>query len=822
MATAKKTFTQIAPYEAVGIVAAQSIGEPGTQMSLPYGEKVIVKERGAVKIVEIGAFIDAKMKARGFVSEDGHEICDLREREEVYAPSFTADEKVEWKKVSALSRHRSPEKLVRITLRSGRRITATPFHSFVIRRNNAVVAVAASALKKGMRLPVVRNLWLAETLSRMDLQPALEAGIKHLTSSNGMLCAYSRQNSRPLPRNFAPDAESGWFTGIYLAEGHSGRSCLSISNANPAVQEKVRSFAHKRGIAMNEYENRMGFAPSRDLRLNSTLLSQFLEAETGRGSHAKKVPEFAYSAGDEFVSALLRGYFDGDGNVNVERKVIRLSSVSKGLLDGIALLLARFGIFATKRRDKKCCTLSISYRHANAFLEKIGSDIGEKRSALEKLAAIQSEIGYNAVDVIPGIGDALLSAARKTGLPSRMVKSCTRRDKIGRSTLVKYLNVFDSIASREGISMPELEPLRKAAEGDAVWDEISDIEEVASEHESVYDFTVPGTETFATFEGVITHNTMRTFHYAGVAEHVPTGLPRLIEIVDAKKEPKKPIMDIYLKSDFRSEEKAKDVSYNLESVSIGQVASVSDDLERKRLTVKFNEKDAKEMGITFRMLRDAVEKMSVFGIEVKEEDKRIVIAPRGKKGDEINLRQLRRLTNSIRHALIKGVPGVKRAVVVKEGGETFIRAGGSNILGVMSHSAVNPKKIYTNSIKQIESVLGIEAARNAILREIKQVLDMQKLYVDVRHIMLVSDALCVEGMVKSVGRHGLSGQKTGVFGRAAFEETIKHLVNASVKAEEDRLVGVTENIIVGQTVPMGTGKIRLVVSAPKKKHRKSE
>lgn len=318
-----------------------------------------------------------------------------------------------------------------------------------------------------------------------------------------------------------------------------------------------------------------------------------------------------------------------------------------------------------------------------------------------------------------------------------------------------------------------------------------------------------------------TQMTMRTFHYAGVAEHVPTGLPRLIEIVDAKKEPKKPIMDIYLKSDYRSEEKANDVAYDLESVSVGDVASVIDDMTRKRIMVRFNEKDAKELGITFKMLREAVEKTSTFSTEIRDEEKKIIIAPKGKKeGVEVTLRALRRLSNSLRSVLIKGVSGVKRAVVIKEGGENFIRASGSNILGVITHPAVNPKRIYTNNIKRIGDVLGIEAARNAILREIKQVLDMQKLYVDVRHIMLVADALCAEGTAKSVGRHGLSGHKAGVLGRAAFEETIKHLVNASVKAEEDRLVGVTENIIVGQTVPVGTGRIKLLVNRPRKKSKK--
>jgi DNA-directed RNA polymerase subunit A" len=72
------------------------------------------------------------------------------------------------------------------------------------------------------------------------------------------------------------------------------------------------------------------------------------------------------------------------------------------------------------------------------------------------------------------------------------------------------------------------------------------------------------------------------------------------------------------------------------------------------------------------------------------------------------------------------------------------------------------------------------------------------------------------GTIKSIGRHGLSGGKVGVLGRAAFEETVKHLINAAAMAEDEKLVGVTENIIVGQTVPVGTGKIKLVMKPNKK------
>ncbi len=315
-----------------------------------------------------------------------------------------------------------------------------------------------------------------------------------------------------------------------------------------------------------------------------------------------------------------------------------------------------------------------------------------------------------------------------------------------------------------------------------------------------------------------TQMTMRTFHYAGVAEHVPTGLPRLIEIVDAKKEPKKPIIDIYLKKSYRSQAEAEKVAKELGSVFISDVASVNDDLENLAIRIKYSEKDGKVLGVTFNMLKKVIEE---FSTDIRVSGSKMLLKPKplkGKKGEKkrITAKFVRKLANKMKNAIVKGVKGIHRAVVIRdEKGEYFIRASGFNIIGASEHPAVDPSRVYTNNVKEIERIYGIEAARNAIKKEINDVMNMQRLYVDIRHITLISDAMTHSGDIKSIGRHGLSGQKTGVLGRAAFEETVKHLINASSIAEEEHLVGVTENIIVGQTVPVGTGKIKLLMKRTK-------
>ncbi len=316
-----------------------------------------------------------------------------------------------------------------------------------------------------------------------------------------------------------------------------------------------------------------------------------------------------------------------------------------------------------------------------------------------------------------------------------------------------------------------------------------------------------------------TQMTMRTFHYAGVAEHVPTGLPRVIELVDVRKRPKKPIVDIGLKKELcKDRKKAEEFAYKIEAVSVEEIANVYEVMRDKKIIVEFDRNAAEIYKIDFEMLNKALR----FKNKKVEGDK-IIIEVKAKKSKDKKRNEtkaLRRLYNKIKKKVVKGIEGITKAVVVEKDGEYFIRASGDNIKALLKFEEVDPSKIYTNNIKMIEEVFGIEAARNALVRELKQVMDMQGLTVDIRHIMLLADGMCFSGTVKNVGRHGLAGSKASVLARAAFEETIKHLTEAATKGEVDRLMGVSENIIVGKTVPIGTGRVILEYKPEKVKNKK--
>jgi len=170
---------------------------------------------------------------------------------------------------------------------------------------------------------------------------------------------------------------------------------------------------------------------------------------------------------------------------------------------------------------------------------------------------------------------------------------------------------------------------------------------------------------------------------------------------------------------------------------------------------------------------------------------------------------------------VKGVKDVRRALIRKEGEEYVINTEGTNLAEALRIPGVDAARTWTNSIIEIADVLGIEAARTAMIREAKGVLEEQGLEVDLRHVMLVADLMTTTGKIRQIGRHGVSGMKDSVLARAAFEVTVKHLLEAAVAGEEDQLRGVTENVIIGQVVPVGTGMVELLMN-PGKKTPKSE
>jgi len=301
-----------------------------------------------------------------------------------------------------------------------------------------------------------------------------------------------------------------------------------------------------------------------------------------------------------------------------------------------------------------------------------------------------------------------------------------------------------------------------------------------------------------------TQMTMRTFHFAGSSGiQVTLGLPRLIEIFDAKKEPTTSTMTLYLKKKYNNKTDSERVADMITEKNLrNYLETVSLDLVNKNIKIKF--KKIKKSDI-----KDIVDKLQKktknYKISVKETT--LMIESKEKK---LTIKDLQRIKKKLLDLAVSGMPDVKNAIVVKEADDWVIKTLGSNFLKVQHYKEIDFMRSYTNNVHELANVLGIEAARSALIKETKNTMKQQGLDIDVRHIMLVADTMTFTGVIKPVGRYGVAGMKQSILTRAGFEETIKHLVKASVRQEEDTFNAIFDNVMINQPVPVGTGMFDLI------------
>lgn len=314
---------------------------------------------------------------------------------------------------------------------------------------------------------------------------------------------------------------------------------------------------------------------------------------------------------------------------------------------------------------------------------------------------------------------------------------------------------------------------------------------------------------------------LRVFHLAGVAEAlaVGMGLPRLIEIFDARKKPGTPKMEVYLKRGFGRDinEVKKTAAMIKETRLSGIVLEFSISITNLRVELTLNKPIMRDLRITetqlIKILADSFK-----GAKVKQYKDFIALTPAGEK--ENDLSEVYQLKEKCKDVHIKGIKGIANVLPIKKDTEFIILCDGTNLKSVMKIDGVDETRTVGNDIFEIADLFGIEAARQAIINEAVEVIKNQGLDINVRHIMFLADVMTNSGEIRGVTRSGITGKKESVLARASFETPIKHIVNASLVGEVDPLNSVIENVILNQPVPLGTGLPDLVAKMDEKKPRK--
>ena len=314
-----------------------------------------------------------------------------------------------------------------------------------------------------------------------------------------------------------------------------------------------------------------------------------------------------------------------------------------------------------------------------------------------------------------------------------------------------------------------------------------------------------------------TQMTLNTFHFAGVAEmNVTMGLPRIIEILDGRKTISTPMMEIFLKNPYNKGKDIRKIAMSIKETVFEEIAKeFSINIVDSKIEITLDKEKMKELDINGNQLMTILKKGVKGSIHnMKVDDDKLLIKVKSK---EDNLNEVYKVQEKMKKAFIKGVKGIKQVLPVKRDDEFIIITAGTNLKKIFEMDWVNLERTISNDIYEIYQVFGIEGARQAIINEVYKVIEAQGLNVDIRHIMLASDTMCANGAIKGITRYGVVSEKSSVLARASFETPIKHVLNASLIGEVDKLNSVVENVMLNQAVPVGTGLPGLLTKIKKKK-----
>jgi DNA-directed RNA polymerase II subunit RPB1 len=926
----------VAPGEMVGMIAAQSIGEPTTQLTLnsvAYDSELLLRIDGAIRVVKIGEYIDNYIpKARKSEEHPNDtKLLYVNDDEEVYVPSVDEDGNTSWKRVEALTRHPvvnldGTNTVLRVTTKDGRSVIATKAKSFLtIDDDNKLVATNGSELKVGDYLPVnirafempdVREFDVSSILKKTEyafgseMHKALSYSSEHYwwskhaktdftvpyNRSDTFLeamktephvdkktgnVASARQSFLPgivypkkrfigggnIPEHIPLDFDFGYLIGAYCAEGCTTRTQISIANNCREFFAPIERLMEKWNITTKYYihndKNGVGWTSS-DLRIYSIVLTDILDILCGKGSPNKCVNYLLFNSNKEFMKGLISAYFAGDGCISKKTCGITAYSVSRTLLENIQSILCYwFGIHTKIKTNKlqltnnigsknilQGYTLSMKADGAKIFANEIPMLIEYKQERLNqfKLQYLELQsLSTETSDIIPKFTD----------------KYGDVHTKMNRSKLLERFNV----------------PFK-----DVRFDEIVTIEEIPNPTEWVYDLTVEITRTFSVLNGAILND---TFHLSGDASksQVTRGLPRIEELLSLSENTKNPSTTIYLKpSDESNKDAAADLIPTIEltrledivksveicfdpSDSPSETKIVADKLilaqyaefQRMLKDVGGEDETECERERSKWILRMEMDRESMYEKRVTMDDVHFAIKAVYSKNDKSEVSciysdynsdnlvfrirldfqkkdkepktldqtdkiyQLKTFQDALMNNIIlRGIKGIRNVLarkvvdmVAKENNtfrkkETWVLdTTGSNFMEILSLKTIDARRTISNDIQEINRVLGIEAARQALFNELYEAFDTT--YINHHHISLLCDRMTSSSNLISIFRHGINNDDIGPIAKASFEETPEMFLKAARHAEVDHMRGISANVMCGQEGFYGTNAFKVML-----------
>ncbi|KAJ2703227.1 DNA-directed RNA polymerase III subunit C1 (rpo31) [Coemansia sp. IMI 203386] len=318
-----------------------------------------------------------------------------------------------------------------------------------------------------------------------------------------------------------------------------------------------------------------------------------------------------------------------------------------------------------------------------------------------------------------------------------------------------------------------------------------------------------------------TQMTLKAFHFAGIASmNVTMGVPRIKEIINAAKNISTPVVSCKLIND-KSVSSARIVKGRIERTLLGDIAYSIDEVYTVSscfIAVQIDMEVIRKLQLEL-SLEDICQAISTApklkigsNVHIDRPCKlNVFVSPKDPKDLHYELQKLKRALPNI---IVHGHPSAQRSVIMskQDGSNRYtLSVEGNSLIEAMTTDGVDGRSTYSNHMMDNLRYLGIEATRSIIIRELSDIFSNYSISIDIRHLMLLGDLMCYKGEILGITRYGIAKMNDSVMMLASFEKTTDHLFDAAVFGKRDMVHGVSERIIMGQQMPVGTGVFKLLL-----------
>ncbi len=672
-------------------------------------------------------------------------------------------------------------------------------------------------------------------------------------------CVYTKQtsmNAYNIPEQIELNYNFGYLLGAYAAEGCMTKTQISISNNDAEYFQPIQELCKQWNITTKIYrhENKCeeGWT-SQDLRIYNTLLCRVLEPLCGKLSHNKFISDVITFSNKECIQGFLDAYIGGDGTISKKSHSILMNSVSKQLLIDVQQMLNIMGIYSFISKPKKpetnnrgsqnikqCYQLNVVNQQAKNLATILNMKIAEKQQTCINYISAHTykyEFCRNALTVPNEIEGELVFEEKNNRYADVLFDKIISIEEIDNTTPYAYdltventrnFNIYNGLCQKDTFHLAGVSSKSNVTRG------VPRIEEILRLTENP---KKPSATVF--MKPYEQEDKDRAANYCNMIQY--TKLVDVVKSIEICFDPNSHATNIH------KDRELIDQFYEFENMleECNQASDVLSDIPARSKWVVRIEIDAEsllEKNITMDDIHFAIS--TSHGSEVSciysdMNSSNLVFRIRlnssvfkGKKNgapdsldqsDEIYL--LKNFQDSVlNNIVLRGVNGItnvnprmlKDMVVLED--SKYVRKDtwvldtvGTNLLDLFTLDFIDYTRTYSNDIREVYDLLGIEAARQNVINEFIEVTEASDAYVNYHHLSVLCDRMTVTSKLVPMFRSGILGDDIGPISKGTFEMHTEVFLDASRHGEFDQMRGVSANVMCGQPGYYGTNSFGLVL-----------